>query len=173
MMELDRSELNELGRLHREHGYGFAIEGVRLLTILNGGALAALPVATEAFNTVQIPFGALVVSAILFVAGLISVASMLFCAFQGEDLLAVAYHRIARGHRGLHRSPYARYGVKYYNFHKGALVSGVSSLSFFCLACALLLGSAHNRLEGIWGPFDADKARLFEQLQERSSTSTE
>lgn len=83
--------LHELARLHRQHGNSYALEGIRILVYLNGGALAGIPIATQAFDALEIPFPALVLSSAFFAAGLLAVALVCLFAYFAEDTLGLAY----------------------------------------------------------------------------------
>lgn len=157
-MSIESSELHELGRQHRQLGVGFAMEGIRLLTVLNGGALAGIPVATKVMATMEIPFGALVVSAGGFVAGLVAIAVACLFAFLAQDVLAIAYHTRALGELDEEdRKQSDRHGV----YRWIAIGAAVFSLVVFCASCVVLVASAHDKWQGIWGPFDPNLVNRY------------
>jgi len=141
-MGIPDSEFHEHARAARTTGTAFALEGVKVLTILNGGALAAIPIATEAFKAVEIPFPALVAGGIIFASGLLLVFLVCLFAYFTENCAVMAYHCYAIGDT----EGGDKYQAKHRWFQWPAIGFALLSWAAFVTGCLVLFLSAQEIL---------------------------
>lgn len=162
------SPFHEHARTARTHSTAYAQEGIKVLTILNGGALAAIPIATEAFKAINIPFPVLLTGAGFFAFGLLSVALVCLLAYATEDCNAMAYHHYAEG-EDEEGNRYHRIQGRY---RWPAIGFAFASWLAFVGGCGWMFLGAQNRFVIEWEPYVPGAKMTIEQYMDQPPAVT-